>query len=235
MEQAFHWIAEQGRWAEYALVGVMILVSLVALKLAVSVAARMVVLLVTIGLVGGGLYCLHRVRKKRQLLTFRVQARGRVVATRGLGLKKNSRCEVVVEGSFRRMDFENGDQGGKVDFRILNGSPASSAARAGKPGKKARQAKKPPRSPIEARCRVTVRCGDELERTFDERGRCKYFYPKGLARYSCQACPQGGLHLDLMRKRARLSGTPQAGAAKNSGRARLRLRIQEIEKPDIRP
>jgi hypothetical protein len=92
---------------------------------------------------------------------------------------------------------------------------------------------------------VTVRCGDEIERRFDERGECTYFHDEGLVRYSCEACPEGGLKLDLRRKRAELTGrsteTKGGRGAKGKadrrggrvGRARFRLWIKHIQKPMV--
>jgi hypothetical protein len=224
MEGVIDWLCAQGSWVEIAIIVFMVVVSLLALKLAVSAAARVIVLLISLAVIGASLYCLTEVREKRRPIHFSVKVRGRVLRARRIGLKRGARCHITLEGTFRRGDLKKTKITAKK-MKQMNQNPAQGS-------------KKPLTyyAPVEARCRVTISCSKRFKRVFDERGDCTYFFDSGRASYACGACPDGTLELNLRRNIAILGGYPPKKSKKphtrqKPGRARLRLHIKSIKKP----
>lgn len=194
MDDLYRCLAGEGRWVEIALIVGMVVVALVSLKLMVSVAARVVVLVVTVALIGVGLICLHGVRKERRWVSFQIQYRARVTRSRGYPVPRKRRCTLKVEGRFRHFKYsEAKDKAAKQLAAQLkktrnkkppkkNPKKSPQKGRGGKRGGGA-ALKEVPLPPIQAKCQITLTCGDEFEKLFGPEGTCEYHHENGTVDY----------------------------------------------------
>ena len=194
MDDLYRCLAGEGKWVEIVLIAGMVAVSLISLKLMVSVATRVVVLVVTMALIGIGLVCLHGVRKERRWVSFEIQYRARVTRSRGYPVSRKRRCTLKVEGRFRHFEYAEAKEKATRQIeaqlkKAKNQSPpkkgsqkGSKRSSGGKPGRASGPKYRPP-PPIQAQCRITLKCGDDFQKHFGPEGSCEYHHEKGMVDY----------------------------------------------------
>lgn len=162
MEESLRWFLSQGRWAEIAIIAVLALVGLVLVKMLVSVAWRVVVLVVCLGAMGTGLYYLQGVREKRSRIRFKVVSRARVISASDKAFSKGMDCTVEISGSYLRpKDLKLNDSQWK-------------------------------RAYVSAVCRAAIRCPQKpVVRFEDDNAECLFMLGRGYAKYQCDPCNNG--------------------------------------------
>lgn len=248
MDECFDWFARQGRWVEVGLIAAMVLVALFSFKLMVSAAARVIVFIVSVALLGGGFYCLQRIRTERRWITFRIEYRGRVVSAKGSDLRKGLRCGLEVDGRFQW--FQAKDMEGvaprdlKVRASIGEGGSGTDKS-AGKPSQARKGARKKaaskepgvstPSSDVEsiaghgsisAECRLKLTCGDDQVMNFGPEGKCLYFHHEGRIEFASKEGESMGFK--LKGNRAEITST---STERKQEKVILRFRRTEIRKP----
>ena len=158
--EALEWFLNQGRWAEVTLVALLAIIGLVVLRFIMSVAMRVVVIVVSLALMAGGLYLLQGLRERRAHIQFEIVADARVINVRGKGvkLKNGQKCRLVMTGRYLKP--------------------------------KGLSKKNLHKAYLEAKdCKVTLNCSTAFDQTFDdEYARCLFMLGRGFVRYRCDPC-----------------------------------------------
>ncbi len=220
MDECIDWLARQGRWVEVGLIAAMVVVALVSFKFAVSAAGRVVLFVVTVALLGGGFYCLNRIRAQRRWITFRIEYRGRVVSGKGSGLRKGVRCSMEVEGRFQWFQIKEMGDVGPPDLKEMDSDGDQTSSSDKESGEK--------RGSISAECRLKLTCGDDKVMDFGPEGTCLYFHHEG--RVDFKSGEGVSKALDFGGNRAVINMTSPEGKKE---KIILRLRRTEIRKPVI--
>jgi len=203
MDECYNWLAQQGKWVEVGLIIAMIVVALFSLKLMVSAAGRVIVFILSVSLLGAGFYCLHKVRRERQWIAFRIEYRGKVVFSRGSRLKKGKRCTLEVNGRFQRYQISKPKESATIATLSTGSSKPKNSAK--------QQGDEPDVSNagggIESECRIKLDCGDDIEMSFGPNGKCKYFHQKGIVSFTSHEDSEKRLKLE--EKRLVITSSPE--------------------------